>query len=338
MYKKIIIGIILLLVTLTSSVYAQVRNRWTVDFKHKKPELLVYRDPLGNKSNCWYVVFEIYNNSIVNMGEAIPIQVDLMLYTEFGKEYMADPEKVKLENIHSGKYFSSVICPEVEHKIIEKVAQIGNRPEGFIKEGIETFKKDNQYLNPQELRERKFISPGETMTGLAIFPNVDPKTRILELQVSGLIDVLKVEKMEAKEMKMVYENKTLKTRYDYPGDPYNREGDVLTFNNKKWETRLIGPVASKDTLELLINMLIEALKYEKGETKKERELSPLDLRIANSLLKIATNIDFGFDSSKSTKENENAIWKWHEWWITNNSKLYYDEKTNKFKIRIETPK
>jgi len=337
MYKKILFGAMAFFVIAQSISFGQVRNRWKLEFKHTPPELYIYRDPLGNRTPYWYVAFEIYNNAAVNMNEAVPIQVDVMLHTEYGKDYLADLQKIGLEGTRSGKYYSNVVHFEVEQKIIEKITHIGNRSKGIIRENIEYFKKNNMYLNPRELRNRRFIKPGETISCIAIFTNVDPRANILEIQVSGLVDILKIKKIEAESVEMELENRVLKIKYDLPGDPFHKASSTPIYAGKKWDVKQIGPIASKETLELLVNTFVEALECQEGKEPKKREITPLDLRIANNILKRATGKDFGYDVSKGIKENELAVWKWHEWWISNKGRLYYDEKTNKFEVYEISP-
>lgn len=311
---------------------AQVRNRWQLIFHNQKPTLFKYRDALGKVTNYWYVVFDITNPT----EEAIPILVDLALYTEPGKDLMSDIEKVELGKASSGRYYPNVIKPEVEERVITKAASIGDRPEGLVKEAIEELKKANQFLNIRELREKKYVKSGEVFHSIAIFPEIDPKSRTIELQVSGLVDLLKIE-TAGNEAKMNYENRIYRIIYDYVGDEFHRDDALVIFSDKnlkseKWIIKNMGPIALKDTLESLLNILLQALKEEKdGATYKSA--SPFDLKVANDILESSLGKKFGFDQSKSPLENEQAIWRWQEWWIKNKGKLYYDDKVNRFMIK-----
>ena len=47
----------------------------------------------------------------------------------------------------------------------------------------------------------------------------------------------------------------------------------------------------------------------------------------------AVEKDFGYDPSKDVVANEKAVWRIHEWWITNRSKLVFNEVSNRFEIK-----
>ena len=51
------------------------------------------------------------------------------------------------------------------------------------------------------------------------------------------------------------------------------------------------------------------------------------------IFKLAVEKDFGYDPSKDVLENEKAVWRIHEWWITNRSKLVFNEVTNRFEVK-----
>ena len=53
------------------------------------------------------------------------------------------------------------------------------------------------------------------------------------------------------------------------------------------------------------------------------------------VFKIGTGQDFGWDDTKSLMENERVIWRMHEWWLTNRSKLIFNPVTNRFEPKEE---
>jgi hypothetical protein len=278
------------------------------------------------------------------------------------KEVREAPRKA--EPLKYGRFYANVIDPEVEYKIIEHHARLGNRSDGIVRESIEAFKKgfekdppeemkgrwkkgDRLYLNPREIREARFIQPGQKIQGIAIFKNVDPRAMVYELHVSGLVDIVRITAVNEDEWKMEYEPWTLKVRYFRFGDPFEIERDPVLRQPRapEYVVKKIGPVASKDTIDRLVLALADALKKEQAwrEEKVEGEklqkarqaegIDALDGRVMAMVFQRATNQDMGYDGTKDIVENERVIWRIHEWWITNRSKLVYDEIQNRFVVK-----
>lgn len=356
---------------------AQVKNRWRLTWSNEKPQLYTYRSPDDRYENFWYVIYTLENNPEINNEEVVPLLFDVMLYTESGKELQHDVQKVdpvplkevlenprRAEALKFGRFYANVIDPEVEYKIIERHARIGNRSPGIVRESIEAFKKgftedppaefagrwkkgDRLYLNPREIRQMRYLLPGQKVMGVAIFRNVDPRATVYELHVSGLWDILKVTSVTEEETRLEYEPITLKIRYLRHGDPFEIEKDFILRQPKapEYVVKKIGPVASKDTIDKLVRTLADALKREREwkdqnlsaeEIEKRRKIhgiDALDCRIMAMVFRVATEKDFGYDPSKDVLENERAIWRIHEWWITNRTRLLFNEITNRFEVR-----
>jgi hypothetical protein len=369
--KKALLALVVV-VSASAVAEAQVKNRWRLQWSNDKPQIYTYRTPNDTYENFWFFTYTLENTS----DEIIPLIVDVLLYTETGKELQNDFRKIdpavikedlnnpkKAETLKYGRFYANVIDPEAEYKIIEYHAKIGNRSEGIIRESIEAFKKgftedppeefkgrwkkgDRLYLNPREMRQARVILPGQKIHGIAIFKNVDPRAHTYEIHVSGLVDIVKITAVNEDEWKMEYEPVTLKIRYERQGDPFEIERDVLYRQAKKeYVVKKIGPIASKDTIDKLVNGLADTLKKElawnedpkmKEQIAKLREqdgIDPLDTRVMAMVFKLATDKDFGYDPAKDILENEKAVWRIHEWWITNRSKLVFNEVTNRFEVK-----
>lgn len=369
--KKALMALVVL-VAATAVAEAQVKNRWRLQWSNDKPQIYTYRTPNDTYENFWFFTYTLENTS----DEIIPLIVDVLLYTESGKELQNDFRKIdapvikeelaspkKSESLKYGRFYANVIDPEAEYKIIEYHAKIGNRSDGIVRESIEAFKKgftqdppaefagrwkkgDRLYLNPREIRQARVIQPGQKINGIAIFKNVDPRAHTYEIHVSGLVDIVKITAVNEDEWKMEYEPQTLKIRYERQGDAFEIERDVLyRMAKKEYVVKKIGPIASKDTIDKLVNGLADALKRElewkekevKAEdvAKKRTEfgIEPLDTRIMAEVFKLAVDKDFGYDPAKDVLENEKAVWRIHEWWITNRSKLVFNEVTNRFEVK-----
>ncbi len=352
---------------------AQTKPRWKLEFEAEKPQIYTHRSDIERLENFWFVTFTLTNRT----DQVVPVLLDIMLYTETGKDLQHDVRKVdpdptkatlddprKHESLKFGRFYSNVVVPQdVEYKIIEYHSKIGNRSPGIVRESIEELKKgfaedpkapdvagrwkagDRLYLNPRELRQQRFIKPGQKLHAVAIFKNVDPRARILEMHVSGLWDVVRVDGYEPEDLKLHYENKVLKVVYEFKGDEFERERDVLAQTKREWVVKAIGPVASKETLGTLIDTLLNRLKLEErwsgGDQKPEEsaaekkleQLTPLDMAICARVIRLASGKDFGYDTEKMVLENKAAVWRIHEWWVTNRSRLVFNEATGRFELK-----
>ncbi|MHC4608052.1 MAG: hypothetical protein ACYTAF_14165 [Planctomycetota bacterium] len=362
---------------------AQAKNRWRLHWRNDKPKIYTYRHADNRYENYWYFAFEIQNGG----DEIVPIILDVMMYTESDKDLMHDVKKVRSETPKAinekpleseqflfGRFYSNVIVPkDVEYKIIERDASLENRPtrdlkmpagladdllaarsRGIIEESIENFKRGDKdgnrwYLNPREMRQARFIRPGQRLHGLAIFRQVDTRARRIELHVSGLIDIIRIEEVAEFETKMHYENNVLKIRYEYKGDEYDFEGDVLVPEyyievKRHWTVKKIGPVASKVTVDKLVLGLVEVYQQEKKwvdegldpkQIQQERikhHIYPIDTTTMARTFRLATGMELGYDETKEVVENEKAVWRIHEWWTKNRAKLVWNAGLNRFVV------
>jgi len=374
--KKVLLAAVLL-VSCAAVAEAQVKNRWRISWSSEKPQLYTYRTPNDKHENYWYVVYTIENDPKINNEEIVPLIFDILLYTESGKELQHDFRKTdspvlkeerenprRAEPLKFGRFYANVIDPEVEFKIIEYHARLGNRSDGIIRESIESLKQgfvkdpppefrgrwqkgDRLYLNPREIRNHRFLQPGQKLMGIAIFKNVDPRAHVYELHVAGLWDIIKITAVNDDEIKSEYEPMTMRLRYFRTGDPFDIEKDVILRQARapEYVLKKIGPVASKDTVDKLVLALTDTLKKERdwkeqnlsaeevAKRRKADSIDAVDCRIMAMVFKIATEKDFGYDPAKEVIENERAVWRIHEWWITNRTKLLFNEVTNRFEVK-----
>ena len=373
--KRALLALALLGIT-AAAAEAQVKERWRLQFSHEKPQLFTYRTPDDRYENYWYFVYTVENAT----DQIVPSIVDVMLYTEAGKDLQNDPRRVdaavlkevqefprRREALKFGRFYGNVIDPETEYKIIEHHARLGNRSEGIARESIEAFKKgftadpppefasrwkkgDRLYLNSREMREHRWIQPGQKLMGIAIFKGVDPRATVYEIHVWGLVDIIKITAVTVDEWKMEYEPVTLRIRWVRYGDEFEIERDPLhrlTLQRKEYVVKKFGPVASKETLDNLVHALVDMLRKEKAwkqegldsakvaENRAREGLGPLDGRIIAEVFRLATGVETGYDGSKDILENERAVWRIHEWWITNRTRLIFNEIANRFEVKEE---
>ena len=155
---------------------AQVKSRWKIEWNNEKPQLYTYRTANDNYENFWYVHFTLENRT----DEIVPLIVDLLLYTESGKELQHDVRRVdlpvikdvqdnprKAESLKYGRFYANVIDPEVEYKIIEYHAKLGNRSQGIVTEGIKALKKGfledppDEYKGRWKKGDRMYLNPAD---------------------------------------------------------------------------------------------------------------------------------------------------------------------------------
>lgn len=368
--------VVLSVLCLASAADAQVKKRWRLGWSNEKPQVYTYRNPADKYENYWFFTYTLENNAELNENEVVPLIVDVLLYTEAGKDLQHDARKVdsptiaeeretprRAEMLKYGRFYPNTVSPEVEARIIEYHARLGNRSDGIVSESIEAYKKgfledppdpfkgrwkkgDRMYLNSRELRDARYIGPGQKIMGLAIFKDVDPRARVYEAHVSGLVDIIKIVAVTEDEWKMEYEPMTLKIRYERQGDEFEIERDVLLRTaRKEYVVKRIGPVASKETIDKLVLALTDALKREKAwreenltaddiKARRAKEgIDPLDTRIMAMVFRQATEKEFGYDATKDVVDNERAVWRIHEWWVVNRTKLIFNEITNRFEVR-----
>ncbi len=373
--KKPLLAVLMLLCS-AAAAEAQVKSRWRITWSNEKPQVFTCRSPRDLYENYWFFTFTLKNDPELNNEEIIPLIVDTVLYTESGKELQHDWKRVdsgtlkedlenpkKTEQLKFGRFYANTVNPDAEYKIIEYHAKLGNRSDGIVRESIEAFKKgfteeppeqfrgkwkkgDRLYLNPREIREHRFLLPGQSVMGIAIYHDVDPRARVFEAHVSGLVDIIKITAVTEDEWKMEYEPQTLKIRWERVGDEFEIERDVLYRQVKKeYVVKKIGPVAAKDTIDKLVLALAETLRKEKAwkeqgltpdqvaERRLKDAIDPLDTRVMAMVFRQATDKNLGYDEAKDVVENEKAVWRIHEWWITNRTKLLFNEATSRFEVK-----
>lgn len=365
-----------LVCAISTAAHAQVKERWKLDYKmESKPRIFTKRSPLDLLTNYWYFTFSVTNNT----DQRVPMLIDIMLYVEAGKTLQHDVDKVNLiktkdvfdkaipytrpyEKQLFGRFYNPTIYPEVEYDIIIEDLRLGNRlrdkelndhVEGIIhgnrgiqEESILAFKKAYRYLNPREMRQKQWIQPGEQMHGIVIFTDVDRRANVIEVHVSGLYDIFRIINETEEDVNLVYENRVLRETYEFPGDAFEREKDaILPPPKREWLIKKVGPIASRETIEALVQTMIDYLKFElecrvKGmeaeaidKARHDLQILDADIHICARTFEQAMVLKFGYDVDKSPWDNRRAIWKMHEFWLTNKSKLAFDTGKNQYVIK-----
>jgi hypothetical protein len=354
-----------LALTMAVSVDADVRKRWFLDFElgvpkeivvlppvkgtsgdapdrvylHNKPEMFQYRDRLGKTTLVWFVPFTLKNPS---KDQYVPLTVDLTLRTESGRDFNHDILRTDPATAARGRFYASVVQePDLELRIISRLEKLGNRNEEMQRERVQELKRENKYLNPAELRRKQVLKPGEEVTGLAIYQNVDRTSDTLELAIDGLVDVARIVKIDRERTHYTYENKVLHYYFDVPGDEFGKSSDFVSCGfpkSRKWDVMQVLPSCSKEDLPVLIEALA-ADDPVMDEALKKRLPSvvygPNVRRGAYDSLRKLTGLDYPFDADKppTEPENLNTIRLFREWWTRNSEKLVYNDIMNRFEVK-----
>lgn len=362
-----------ILTLLPGSLFAQgaaAKVRWRLDFKllgKEKPDIYTYTNALQKSENYWYIYFSLTNEKSTNRESYVPTTyLDLIMHTAHGKLNEADVRKLDPKNAeHRGMYYLCIIPdPEVEHRIIRQITDTGDYNDGVFDEMVDKWKKEGQYLNISEIRRLGKLKPGQTVTGIAIFDNVDPHARQFNFLVTGYRDFIRIDGFKGGRQQTI-ETETMVYSYHFPGDPYSRERDVVEVLTPVPDKvpRTIGPISSKDTLEFLVDMMVEGVRQEKAAAKfrdqkppkeegedapPKRDLgliTPMDMRIAAMFLNhavdgMAKDTRYRYQPQMNNEENEilkneTVVWKWHEWWTRNVHRVQYDEAKARFVLSDE---
>ncbi|MFC1524900.1 hypothetical protein ACFL5I_00765 [Planctomycetota bacterium] len=296
----LVLGGILFLCPYSSK--AAIRERWELEFTHKPPRVFTYVDPLNNRTNHAYIIFSVTNPTTKN----ISLSLDFCIKTD------------------KGRFYQDSIRPLVEGEIIVKEEKLGGLTLGLRKERIKELKQESKYLNCRELRDKAQIKPQETITGIAIFEEIDSRAKELDVMIGGLVDIVKqryerdLEGILEDKLVYEYECKLLKTTYASHGDEFYSHGKEKIKIKKTWVIRNYGPIGTKDTVPILIQSL--------------EDMNPLIREIAFLLLRRLTDQEFKYVPEKELGENKEAVLRWQEWWAVNKDRLVYDLSLNKFSI------
>jgi hypothetical protein len=304
--KYFILGLYLLIAFSPIVANAEVKKRWELEFTHKAPKTFTYVDPLGKRINYSYFTYTITNFTEEN----IPVILDICI-------------KAERDN-----YYQDGIHPIIEDGIITAEEKLDGLPLGIRKDRIQELKQELKYLNCQELRNKGQIKPKETIIGLAIFDEINPRTKSFEIMVGGLINIVKYREKKEMEgtleekLRYEYECKILKISYLYAGDEFYAQFQKDTsILKKEWIIRNYGPIGSKDTIPLLIKSL--------------EDENPIVRWVAWWLVHRMTDQNFDYNADLSPAENKEAIIRFQEWWAVNKENLVYNLLLNKFEVVIK---
>lgn len=334
-FVRIIIGIILLsLIGSVSNGYTKLKKRWEIDFEYRPLKVFTNIDPLGARKNYYYFTYTLTNKS----DETTPLSMDICLKID-----LTHPDLVADGYQSRVKYYQNSMQPIIEENIIFTEEKLMGLSLGIRKDRVKELKEKLLYLNCQELRAKKDLFANETVTGIAIFEEVDPQARLYEIMVGGLVDVVKrrypgeaqpdevkdshVEKdlQEARSGKTPdyeYENRIRKITYLCEGDEFNKQSRPLIEQviAPKWIIRNYGPIGEKNMLKTLVDSLTDE--------------NPAIRWSSCYLLRRLTGFSFNYDADKevSDEDNQKSVKLWQEWWYRNKEKLTYNKTLNQFQI------
>lgn len=287
---------------------ADVRQRWVLDLENEKPDTFTYRYKSGKSTNVWYVVYKVKNSTEVEA----PLVLDFFMRTDRGKV------------VHQGWY------PHISAQIIRKLEKLGTMDSAELDATVEKLQGEGKYLDMSKVRQKKTLAPGQEFTGIALFEGVPWGFKTLEFLATGLADPVRLkehkldESPEEAAVKYELENRVLRAIYTHEGDEFYAQFDTIDFLKRDWVNISLGAVGDRKTLDLLV----EALSLNDEVAR----------RSANDLLEKLTGKSYGFDSSKSPAENEEAIRNWRSWVNQHKFNLVWDEANMKFVPKNPEPK
>jgi hypothetical protein len=334
-FLKVTVAIILIsLVGGVSSGYIKLKKRWEIDFEYQPLKIFTDVDPLGARKNYYYFTYTLTNKS----DETMPLSLDICLKIDLNH-----PDLVATGYKPRVKYYQDSLHPITDDNIIFTEEKLLGLSLAVRKDRVKELKEKSFYLNCQELRTKKDIFSNEKITGIAIFEGVDPRARLYEIMVGGLIDVIKrrypdeIQTEEARDSHIEkdlqaaragkpatyeYENRIRKIAYLCGGDEFNKQSQpfIEIVITPKWIIRNYGPIGEKDTLRILIDSLADE--------------NPAVRWSSFYLLRRLTGFSFNYDSEKeiTDEDSQKSIKLWQEWWYRNQEKLTYNKALNQFQV------
>ena len=334
-FARVTIAIILLsLIGSVSSGYIKLKKRWEIDFEYQPLKIFTDVDPLGARKNYYYFTYTLNNKS----DETMPLNLDICLKIDLNH-----PDLVAAGYQPRIKYYQDSLQPITEENIIFTEEKLLGLSLGVRKDRVKELKENLFYLNCQEIRTKKDIFSNEKITGIAIFEGVDPRARLYEVMVGGLVDVVKrrypdetrtdeakdshIEKdlqaaRDGKPATYEYENRIRRIAYLCEGDEFNKQSRPFIENviAPKWIIRNYGPIGEKDILRILIDALPDE--------------NPAIRWSSFYLLRRLTGLSFNYDAEKEVtdEDNQKSVKLWQEWWYRSKEKLTYNKALNQFQI------
>ncbi|MDQ7780918.1 MAG: hypothetical protein RDV41_14570 [Planctomycetota bacterium] len=301
--------------------FAELKKRWRLEFEGGEPRTFTYADPADNRTNLVYVIFKVTNK----MDQDCPLMLDVTLRTNRGKFYRPRP------------------MPGAEEQIVCQELKLGGYSVAERKERIAELKEAGRYVTLYEVALKKpVLKPGESIEVLACFPNVTYNIDELYIYVSGLVDVVKYNYVAARaalrgekaaDSIYEYENNVLMLTYKITAAESYVQFNPMEFVERKWLIMNFGPIADKETVKRLVDILDDAaVDVTLNVKEEEKNIGQVIKGTVNLILRLLTNQDFGYDASKSAEENEMVGKNAKEWWALNYKKLVFDEKKNVFHV------
>lgn len=280
---------------------AGLHVRWFIDYEGNKPSMFTYVDSSGTRENYWYVTYTLKNNGEIDA----PLNTDFTLRDERSRYY------------HMG------YNPLVVSQIIAQLEHLTGLSKPVREERIAALKSARRYLDSSEQRGLGALKPGESLQGIAVFPQVALGIKDIDVLVLGLINPSKYRTRKAatpEEEKDLFElePQIYKWTYRRTGASLYPQFDYVEYVRKEWIVKRLGTVSDKAT----IGVLIDALSNEDATIRKS----------ASDLLWNLLSDRKGFDPEGTVEANRPAILLWREWWSRNQHKIRFDDATGSFVV------
>lgn len=175
---------------------------WVLGFKWEKLRTVVAEPGKGPGIVYWYLVYKITNNDDVEHSYTLEITAQ------------SDRKKTYVD----------LCLPDVERRIekIERTSLVGKAD---LRAALEA--------GNDELRKLTTVGPKESRRCVAVFNRLDPEADLVQIEIRGLSNDLRVVKDDGNERTL--EERVLVLEFRYPGDEFYITLDQFEFVKKYWK-------------------------------------------------------------------------------------------------------
>jgi hypothetical protein len=174
---------------------------WVLDFKFKDPRVIKVDVPGRGQRVCWYLWYQVTN------------------YTKEPRTFIPDFEFVTRDK-------NAIYHDEILPKVQEAIRRLED-PTDYLKI------KNSVTIATEPIPPSKPNAP-RSVTGVAIWDNVDPDANVYSIFVSGLSNGWAVTDPIPPSTKPVVRRKTLQLDFKRAGDKYLQRSEDVRFMRSEW--------------------------------------------------------------------------------------------------------
>lgn len=178
---------------------------WVLDFKFKDPRLVKVDIPGRGQKVCWYLWYQVINN------------------TDKPRRFVPDFE---IRTTDTNTVHKDQILPKVQKAVIrleDPTADPDDSDSGFYKI------KNSVTIAKDEIPPSQPGVPPKTVTGVAIWDDVDPDANRFSIFITGLSNGWAVTDPIPPDIEPVVRRKTLQVNFKRLGDKFNQKSGEIQF-------------------------------------------------------------------------------------------------------------